>query len=82
MKKVIVILFILLFLGCDHNKYHDEPIVIISEPLVTSDRNYKFRYMITYKDTNIGFNKIYMTGYLYSNDTLKVGTTLYLKAEK
>lgn len=82
MKKILFILFILLFLGCDDTLLHDEPFLILSKPRISTKQGYKFIYQIRYLRIEADGDKLYETANMYSNDTLKIGTILYLKAEK
>jgi hypothetical protein len=82
MKKILSILIILFFLGCDDTLFHDEPFLILSKPGISTRQGYRFIYQIRYLRIDGDGDKLYETAYIYSNDTLKIGTILYLKAEK
>lgn len=83
MKKILFVLLILLFLGCDDTLFHDKPFLVLSEPIISTRLGYKFKYQIRYLYLNgPDDHTTHETVYIYSNDTLKIGTTLYLKVEK
>jgi len=83
MKKILFVLFVLFFLGCHDRVFHDEPFLVISKPLESSQSGYKFYYEIRslHVDSYQMATRTYEVFGLYSNDTLNVGATLYLKPE-
>lgn len=81
MKKILFILIAFFFLGCDDTLLHDEPFLVLSTQ-TSIKSEYKFKYRIRYLYIDNSNERLYKTAYIYSNDTLRVGTTLYLKVGK
>ncbi len=81
--KILFILITLFIMGCGEYFVQDDPLLIKTHAIQSDKKDYKFMYIVQYRYIPEGqFSKKTESTWFYSNDSLKIGTLLYLREAK